>query len=278
MPLDDDGLLTPEVGAWGEKKYMLVQYYAGIFATSMKNRWECRTYIDLFAGAGRSRLKQSGDIVESSAILALRVQDQFDKYIFCDKDTKKLDALRARVEREFPAVDVSYIPGDVNECVEEIKAQIPAHSRGHRVLSFCFADPYNLGNLCFPTLQRLSENFMDFLVLVATDMDANRNEDTYTAPDNEAIACFLGRDDWRDGWAKAQGEGQKFGVFVFESLSKQMETLEYQPFEAKDSVLVRNYQKNAPLYRLALYSRHKLGGSLFRVAKKYSDPQTNLFD
>ena len=55
MSLDEDGLITPNVGIWNEKKYKLVQYYAGIFATSMKNKWDCRTYIDLFAGAGRSK-------------------------------------------------------------------------------------------------------------------------------------------------------------------------------------------------------------------------------
>jgi hypothetical protein len=68
-----------------------------------------------------------------------------------------------------------------------------------------------------------------------------------------------------------------FGLHIFEAFSKRIETLGYRPFEPSDSVLVRNYMKNAPLYRLALYSRHELGAKFFKQAKKYSDPQTDLF-
>jgi three-Cys-motif partner protein len=278
MPREDDRLITPDVGVWNEQKYKLVAYYASIFASSMKNKWNCRTYIDLFAGSGRSRLRESGDIVDSSAILSLRIDNPFDKYIFCDIDHEKIYSLRTRVEREFPGAPVEYIVGDINISIDAIKAAIPQHDADHKVLSFCFADPYNLGNLCFPTIRSLSEKFIDFLVLIATDMDANRNEETYTQADNEAIQYFLDNKDWRDDWEKAKGKGQKFGLFIFNSFSKQMETLNYKPFEAKDSLLVRNYQKNAPLYRLALYSRHTLGGPFFKKAKKYVDPQIDLFE
>jgi hypothetical protein len=30
--LEDDGLITPDVGLWAEKKYRLVQNYASMFA------------------------------------------------------------------------------------------------------------------------------------------------------------------------------------------------------------------------------------------------------
>src|SRR5438105_2170269 len=55
--LKDDGLHAPEVGRWAEQKYRLVATYAGMFATGMKKKWEKRIYIDLFAGAGRSRIE-----------------------------------------------------------------------------------------------------------------------------------------------------------------------------------------------------------------------------
>lgn len=40
----DDGLLTPEVGPWSDKKYRLIQYYAEMFSTGMKHKWDCRVY------------------------------------------------------------------------------------------------------------------------------------------------------------------------------------------------------------------------------------------
>jgi hypothetical protein len=60
--LEDDGLLTPEVGAWAEEKYRYVRGYAEVFTTAMAGKWESLVYLDLFAAASRatSRLPTSG--------------------------------------------------------------------------------------------------------------------------------------------------------------------------------------------------------------------------
>ena len=88
--LKDDGLLTPPVGDWAEHKYRLVTNYAQMFATSMKGKWDSRVYIDLFSGAGRSKLEGTESIVAASPTLALGTRDKFDKYIFCEQDEEKL--------------------------------------------------------------------------------------------------------------------------------------------------------------------------------------------
>ena len=46
--LTDDGLITPEVGPWAERKYRIVWNYAKIFTTGMKTRWDALMYLDLF--------------------------------------------------------------------------------------------------------------------------------------------------------------------------------------------------------------------------------------
>jgi hypothetical protein len=51
-PLDDDGLPTPKIGVWGEKKYRHVQLYASLFVESMRAKWDALVYLDLFAGSG----------------------------------------------------------------------------------------------------------------------------------------------------------------------------------------------------------------------------------
>jgi len=79
--LSDDGLIAPPVGPWGEKKYLLVRNYAQIFANSMKNKWDCRVYIDLFAGAGRSKIEGTSRIVLASPLLALGISDKFVCYL-----------------------------------------------------------------------------------------------------------------------------------------------------------------------------------------------------
>ena len=50
-------------------------------------------YIDLYAGAGYSRIKGTKRILKGSPILALTVTNPFDKYILCEESEESLAAL-----------------------------------------------------------------------------------------------------------------------------------------------------------------------------------------
>ena len=52
-------------------------------------------------------------------------------------------------------------------------------------------DPYDFG-FKFDTLKRLSAAYMDFMVLLAAQMDANRNYENYMATGSTKIAEALG--------------------------------------------------------------------------------------
>src|SRR5437773_9406657 len=100
--LEPNGLVTPEVGAWGERKYRLVANYAAMFSTSMKGKWECRVYVDLFASSGRAKLEGTSQIVPGSPLLALTLDPKFDRYVFCEKDEERMKALKVRARRTTP--------------------------------------------------------------------------------------------------------------------------------------------------------------------------------
>jgi three-Cys-motif partner protein len=271
--LVDDGLVIPEAGGWARTKYALIRSYCQQFATGMKNKWDCRVYIDLFAGAGLVRLRDSGEIVKSSALLALDIPDPFDQHIFCDMDREKLGALDKRIKRWHPDARVTYISGDANACIAEVLKTIPQFNKDYKVLAFCLVDPYCLSQLRFNTIRTIADRFVDFMVLLATDMDARRNVVTYCQKGNTTVQEFLGMPDWRQAWADAERQKVSFGLFVAREFGKQMAAMGYQEVEVQDSVLVRNSQKNAPLYRLAFYSRHPLGIKFWKQAKNFSDPQ-----
>lgn len=96
IPVDDDGLLARDVGAWVEEKYRRVGMYCEIFSTGMKGKWDARVYIDLYAGAGRSKIRGTQRSLLGSPLMALSVPDRFDRYIFCESDPEALFALRSR--------------------------------------------------------------------------------------------------------------------------------------------------------------------------------------
>ena len=93
-----DGLICPEVGAWAEAKYRLIQLYDSLFSTGMKYKWDTRIYIDLYAGAGYARVRNTERILVASPLLALTVKDPFDKYIFCEENAECLVSPRYRSE------------------------------------------------------------------------------------------------------------------------------------------------------------------------------------
>jgi three-Cys-motif partner protein len=274
----DDGLITPKIGPWGEDKYFLVSNYGRIFASSMKTKWHCRVYIDLFAGAGRSKIAGTSRIVPASPLLALEIPDKFDRYILCEKSEGKMRALKQRVQTNYPDIDVHYIHGDSNLLVNNILSKIPKAQKDFKVLTFCFADPYSMKSLQFSTIQQLSERFMDFLILIPSGMDANRNlQPYYLNPNNKTIDNFLGTSEWREEWQKV-ALIKSFDVFLTNMYGKNMQELEYDYPGIQNTQLIRSLDKNLPLYRLAFFSRHKLGGRFWRGTKKYCDPQLKLFE
>jgi len=274
--VEDDGLEIPIIGEWGLDKYRLVECYARIFATSMKYSWDERVYIDLFAGAGRALIRENRRIVNATPLRALALPDPFDLYIFSERDPKKVSALQGRVSRLHPHLRTKFLCGDSNGLVDGILQNVPSGSPSHRVLSFCFADPFSLTNLRFETIRRIAERYVDFLVLIPTGMDPGRNEDRYVKPDSTVVSEFLGRDDWRDTW-RLETKKLPFGDFIAREFGLSMKLLGYRFEGLAETHEMRSTRKNLSLYRLGLFSRRDLGSKFWNECRKYSTPQLKFF-
>lgn len=274
--LEDDGLPTPEVGSWAVEKYRRVWYYDQLFSTGMKKKWDQRVYIDLYAGAGYARIRDQEIIVPSSPLLALMVDDPFTKYIFCEEDRELMKALRERVQRHAPEADVDFAQGDVNAEVDQIVDRIPPFSKENTLLGFSFVDPFSV-DLNFETIRRLGEPYnMDFLILLALGMDANRNLGLYLNEHHDRIERFLGDPDWREKWEKAQAKGHNFIYFLAVRYIAAMESIGYRETTPGMMYQVRSDTKNLGLYWLAFFSKHRLGYKFWKQVLHYTDDQFKL--
>jgi three-Cys-motif partner protein len=274
-----DGLPLPEVGKWAIIKHRKIGYYSSLFATSMKRRWKCRVYIDLFASAGKCRLHGSNKIVPGSPLLALSVDDPFDKYVFCEGNPDHMTALQERIRKYFPDRDCSFILGDTNLCLDQLLGAVPKFSRDFKGLTLCFVDPYRKAELDFSTIQVIAERlYVDFLVLIPSYMDIGRNEQIYTRDDNKALDRFLGTDTWRAAWADPKRRPQRFGDFVTNVFCQQMKTLRYIYESPDDLELVKmETGNNLPLYHLGFFSRSELGLRFWRETKKNTNDQLTFW-
>ncbi|MFN0317280.1 MAG: three-Cys-motif partner protein TcmP [Burkholderiales bacterium] len=272
---EDDGLVCPEVGGWAESKYRLLALYDELFSTGMKNKWHQRVYIDLYSGAGYCRGQGTKTVLKGSPILALTVPNPFDKYIFCEENPERMAALQARVERIAPAASVTFVPASCDSAIDEICAAIPKFSSSNKVLSLCLVDPFNFG-IKFETLRRLSAGFVDFVVLLAIHMDANRNYTLYVDGQSTKIDEALGNTDWRERWKAAGAQRRDFRRFLADEFSMSMVSLGYLQTPLDRMKLVRSVDKNLPLYYLALFSRHETAFKFWDDVLKYSTDQLSL--
>ena len=142
------------------------------------------------------------------------------------------------------------------------------------------ADPYSTGDLAFATLRALaSKRRLDFLVLIATFMDANRNVDIYVKDGDNRIARFVGDEDWRVAWEAAREHDPmlNFGTFLLDHHDVQMKRLGYSYGGKGDAETINRVGKQR-LYHLAFYTKHRRGLDFWKKAQKSSDDQMSLFD
>ena len=272
LHLDDDGLVCNDVGGWAEEKYRLVSSYCTQFSTGMKKAWRHRAFIDLYAGAGYSKLRTNGKIVKGSPLLALSVKDPFDQYIFCEEVSSNFEALSTRVARDYPSQNVKLIEGDCNEKIDAIIDSLPRRDS----VGLCFVDPFNL-SIRFETLAKLAERRLDLLCLLALHMDANRAYDIYITQESSKVDRFVGSDTWKTEFANSGMSRKDFPKFLADYFAKRMQTLGFEETPTHTMHLVRTDDTNVPKYHLALFSRSPLAYKFWDQARTYSTDQRKLW-
>jgi three-Cys-motif partner protein len=270
-----DDLFTPEVRSWSLDKYKLIGGYCNIFTTGMKDKWNQLVYIDLFAGAGFAKIIETNRTYRSSALIAMSIPYPFSKYILCEEDPERFEALKSRVNKYFAHLDVTLIQGDSNKITDQVIKAIPPFKKGNTLLSFCFVDPFSLG-LHFKTIENLGGNrLMDFLILQALHMDANRNLANYLKEENDKINFYLGNPDWRNEYHQNCNEyNTNFVKFLADQYQNKMKHLGYIP--EKQMMQIRSNDRNLPLYYLAFYSKHPRGIDFFKQIEQGISPKLNL--
>ena len=275
--VENDGLYTPSIKQHSVRKIRLHNHYVTLFSTATKNKWPQRAYLGLYAGAGRARVEESGEIVETSALSALQVRDPFTKYIFVDNKPECISALESRNKALDNDHDVNFIERDVSGAVPEIVGAMPSYSRGRGLLSFCFVDPFS-AKLDFDVFRRLGTRYrMDFLVLLMLGRDIRTNFQRYYQDETDSrIADLIADESWRSEWVDRGLQARHLIWFVLDKFGKAMAKLGYQPTTLDEAEPVRIAHGNVLQYYLVLYSKHDLGRKLWRATRKGVDPQLGL--
>lgn len=145
------------VGPWAILKLALVAYYIDVYTSIIKKKFSKSYYVDFFAGPGLNEIKETGDIVLGSPLLAQRVPSQnkkFDKLLLVETDPTRANALgkllpcASIVHDDVNAIGINLIIGELAE------SNIP---------SLVFVDPEGLA-IHWSTLEKIFSCWCDVMI------------------------------------------------------------------------------------------------------------------
>jgi three-Cys-motif partner protein len=264
----DDGLVTPEIGRWGKRKYHFLKRYLDLFSTGMKHHWPKRYYIDLFSSSGRARIRDTNEIVTTSALLAAEVSDPFTRLILCEREPDLAEALRRRLASLTLPNPPVVVQGDANRCISELLGYVPRT----KALAVTFADPYGL-HLDFETVRAIAAYRSDLIVLLPDRMDALRNWAKYYYDNpNSNLDRFMGEPGWRE--VLLDSSQANSAERLRSRYLEQLRTLGYEHFGQER---VSN-DRGTEIYMLIFASRHPRGLDFWNKAKSIDESGQRSLD
>jgi three-Cys-motif partner protein len=267
---EKDGLLMRDAGAWAAEKLDYLCRYLNIFTTSMRTRpWRGLHFIDLFSGPGKCQIRNTKQILLGSPLLALTLPHPFTQYFFVDADPTAIDALKNRCDSSDQASRIHYKVGDSNHIVSDIVQRIETIDHQYikgkwASLNLAFLDPEGL-ELEWNTVALLGKiNRMDLIIYYPQMGLTRQMPKDIQNPASTKIDTYFGGTEWRDVYKSCQlGKTQTLHRSLMDLYERKLQSLGYVEIKENEP-LMRNTDRNAPLYRLIFASKHPLGNQFWQ--------------
>lgn len=249
----EDGLYVRCVGLWAKDKYYYIERYLDVLTKSMRQRWQLY-YIDLFSGCGKCRVRETGEEIAGSGLIALNLRFPFNNYYFIDLDEISLQSFKERVKYNSLFNRISFKWGDCNEKVMEILGELPKE----KTLYVTLIDPTGL-QIKFDTIRILTnERKMDLIVIFPQGMAIKRNMDKFIKKEDSLLDSFMGDRRWRSLY-KSRLPGDSIEKSLIDLYRDNLKSIGYQEIKSADEILIKSSKRALPLYYLLFASKHPLG-------------------
>jgi len=245
-PIAADGLPARASGDWIRRKHHYLDRYCGITATGMKNRFSSRVFMDVMAGSGICKLKETGEELHGSPLIAMK--HAFTKFVFIESDSVLAAALETRVQAHPKAQLATVICDDWTKVVANGRLDFDG-------LVVAFVDPTGIAQAPWTAVERLlrGNRSIDLLTTLQYSMGITLNLYQYIEAEpnkTTALDLFLGERDWRT-WKRERSDSE----FTERVLTRYLEKCGSLGFQSSRQITV-GARDFAFRYRLALLSRH----------------------
>lgn len=267
--LDEDGLRLDDVGIWTKEKHKRLRKYVDI-TRAVRKRWVDgpggATYVDLFCGAGRAVVRETGERIDGSPLVAFNAAKggnaPFSKIYIADESEETVRAAEQRLVAAGAPVAIEI--GRAKETAGRLAARLNQHG-----LHLVFLDPFSLEDLPFSVIRTFAAlKHVDMLIHVSAQ-DLQRNWDRYSAASDSPL------DEFAPGWRKAVDLRQRKDATRAAYIRYWVSKIEELGFPSGRFELIAG-SKNQRLYWLVLASRHRRAAEFWDKIRNISG-QRELF-
>jgi three-Cys-motif partner protein len=269
-------------GDWTEEKLNRIRKYLVAYATIMSKYNFRYAYIDAFAGTGYRELKEDDEpstlmlpelveqeskkFFDGSARIALQTEPRFTKYIFIEKDERKIAELN-KLKAEFLSLanDIIIVQSDANTYINELCAKNWKTNR-----AVLFLDPFGM-QVPWSTIASIARTeAIDLWYLFPIGIAVNRllKKNGNIQPSiRRRLDEIFGTSNWYETFYSIRTERDLFGNFSFTEKTADFQLIAKYFVErlktvfegvAENPLLLVNSQ-NSPLYLLCFASANKKG-------------------
>jgi three-Cys-motif partner protein len=256
LPASDE-LLARKSGLWAKRKHHYLRNYCGITTKSMRKKWRL-VYLDVMAGPGLCKIKETGEEFPGSPIIAL--DHDFHEFILIEDDPQLADALKQRVAKHPKASLVEILPKNWVEIAKQGRLRFDDNA-----LVVAFVDPTGISQVPMKAMLQLTQNRrIDLLVTIQHSLGITWNVPQYIKSESgqTALDAFLDSGDWRKWKWKAASEFARKAIDAFS------ERIQEEGFVGMRHISVPPDQ---PLYRFTLFSRHPLAEKFWNEILKIDE-------
>ncbi|MGX7004204.1 three-Cys-motif partner protein TcmP [Caballeronia sp. KNU42] len=253
-----DGLPVMEVGRWvTEEKHQVIKRYIDASWGARQKFTSQRSYIDLFAGTGRVKIKHTSTFVDGGPLAAWNMARQrrgtFSDFFVADADGKFLKACDTRLRRL--GAPVSSKVGRADQTIDWVLPQLDT-----RGLHLALLDPFNAGHLHFSIIQKLSTlRAIDIVIHLSTG-DIQRNIAAGLHSDSSSL------DDFAPGWRQAVRKQSSKHEMRHAFIDHWKQLVRNTGLRVCDTMYPVKNSKDSTMYWLCLLTRHDLAEKLWREA------------
>ncbi|MCV9914866.1 three-Cys-motif partner protein TcmP [Burkholderia pseudomallei] len=258
VPDPGDGLPAMVVGRWvTEEKHRIIKRYIDASWAARQKFTSQRTYIDLFAGTGRVKIKHTQNFLDGGPLAAWHIAQQnrgaFSDFFIADANPEFLNACDSRLRR--CGAPLRAQSGRADQTIDWVLPQL--NKRG---IHLALLDPFNAGHLHFSIIEKLATMpTVDIVVHLSTG-DIQRNIATGLEAPHSPL------DNFAPGWRRVVYKQSSKHAMRDAFVAHWKDLISGSGMRVCDTMYPVRNSKESTMYWLCLIARHPLADKLWREA------------